>query len=123
MVSRLPDVLIGALTIARRVSQSGRSRSVVTASRNVTHPDRVKVGHLGEDGGFGTAHADSGASRGSEGIEATRVEHPSDRARDGSVARDRAAVSGGAGGRPGLWPARTASGEAGRVQRVSTGAD
>lgn len=70
---------------------------LVTADRNVTHPAGVKVDHLGEDGGFGTAHADSGASSGDTGIEAPGVESARDSARDGPLARDRAAASGGSG--------------------------
>lgn len=69
----------------------------VTADCNVTHRAGVKVDHLGEDGGFGTAHADSGASSGDTGIEAPGPEHPRDCAGDWPVARDGAAASGRSG--------------------------
>ncbi len=52
----------------------------------------VKVDHLGEDGGFGTADADSGAGCGSTGIEAPGHEYSGDRARAGVVACDGTAV-------------------------------
>jgi hypothetical protein len=52
----------------------------VSADLILTHVAEVKVDHLGEDGGFfRTAHADSGASRGDSGIEASGDGHPSDR--------------------------------------------
>jgi len=88
-------------------------KQAVAADCNVTHRAKVKVDHLGEDGGFGTAHADSGASRGSEGIEASGEEHPGDRARDGAVPRDGAAVFTGAGGLEVLRATRTAAGQVG----------
>ena len=70
----------------------------VAADCNLIHLDEVKVDHLGEDGGFGTADVDSGASSGDTGVEASGLEHSSDCARDRSVAGDSEAVFGGSGG-------------------------
>jgi hypothetical protein len=52
--------------------------SVFAADWNLTHFDEVKVDHLGEDGGLGTADVDSGASSGDTGLEASGLEHSSD---------------------------------------------
>src|SRR5579883_1683595 len=66
--------------------------ALVAADCNVTHPVEVKVDHLGEDGGFGTADADSGASSGDTGVEASGLEHSRDCSRDRAVASDGTAV-------------------------------
>src|ERR1700743_334692 len=92
---------------------------VVTADCNVIHPVRVKVDHLSENGGFGTAHADSGASSGSEGVEASGQEHPGDCTRDGAVAGDGAAVFAGSGSNQALRASGTTPDQAGRTYRVS----
>jgi len=68
------------------------TKAAVTADCNVTHPVGVKVDHLGKDGGFGTAHADSGASSGDTSIEAPGIEYSRDSARDRPVAGDGAAA-------------------------------
>jgi hypothetical protein len=52
----------------------------------------VKVDHLVEDGGFGTAHADSGADRGDTSVEASRQRDSRDRSRAWSVEDYRATV-------------------------------
>jgi len=67
-------------------------RAIVSADVILSRLAEVKVDHLSEDGGFGTADADSGASRGSTGIKASGQEHSSDRARAWIVARDGATV-------------------------------
>src|SRR5580698_2402704 len=115
--SRLPNMnrnqgAVGVFRVCRTVS----------ADCNVTHRVRVKVDHLGEEGGFGTAHADSGASSGSEGIEASGQEHQGDCARDGAIACDGAAVFAGPGSGQALWASRSAGNQAGWIYTVSASA-
>jgi hypothetical protein len=70
----------------------------VAADCNLIHLDGVKVDHLGEDGGFGTADAEPGASSGDTGVKASGLEYSSDSARDRPVASDGAAVFAGSEG-------------------------
>lgn len=57
----------------------------------MTQPAEVKLTHLVEDGGF-AVDADTGASRGNQGIGETRYGSEGDSAADGSVAQHGAAV-------------------------------
>src|ERR1700757_3050317 len=80
-------------TAAAAVRLLAAGSRVVSADSILTHVAEVKVDHLSEDGGFfRTAHADSGASRGDSGIEASGDGHPSDCEGTRAVAWDSPAV-------------------------------
>jgi hypothetical protein len=64
----------------------------VTADVKLTHIAEVILTHLGEDGGFCAADADSGASSGDSGVGPTRDGVARDRAANGAVAQHGAAV-------------------------------
>ena len=51
---------------------------VVNADVKLTRVAEVKLTHLGEDGGFGTAYVDPGAVRGDSGVVSARQEHQRD---------------------------------------------
>ena len=50
----------------------------VNADVKLTRVAEVKLTHLGEDGGFGTAYVDPGAVRGDSGVVSARQEHQRD---------------------------------------------
>ncbi len=52
--------------------------SSVNADVKLTRVAEVKLTHLGEDGGFGTAYVDPGAVRGDSGVVSARQEHQRD---------------------------------------------
>jgi hypothetical protein len=51
---------------------------IVSADVRLTHIVEVKLTHLVEDGGFGTAYVDPGAVRGDSGVVSTGQEHQRD---------------------------------------------
>ncbi len=51
---------------------------IVNADVKLTRVAEVKLTHLGEDGGFGTAYVDPGAARGDSGVVSARQEHQRD---------------------------------------------
>jgi hypothetical protein len=73
----------------------------VSADVILNRPVEVKVDHLSEDGGFEAAiDADSGASRGDTGIEASGDGYSRDSARARTISGNGAAVSAGSEGDP-----------------------
>ena len=82
---RSPKMPTGLLSLQR-------SLVAVSAEVILAQLAEVKVDHLVEDGGFGTAHADSGADRGDTSVEASRQGDSRDRSRAWSVADYRATV-------------------------------
>src|SRR6266478_5803767 len=74
--------------------RTGLALVLVNAGVILSLPVEVKVDHLSEDGGFGTAaDVDSGASRGDTGFEAARHGDSGDCTRARVVAGDGAAIS------------------------------
>jgi hypothetical protein len=85
--------------------------AVVNADVKLTPVAEVEVTHLGEDGGFEAADADSGASSGDTGVSKAGAWGSSDRAGVGGVAQHGAAVFEGAGSGT-VWAARAAGHQA-----------
>jgi len=80
-------------------SPDGKRLVVVSADVILVRPVEVKVDHLSEDGGFEAAiDADSGASRGDTGIEASGNGYSRDCARARTISGDGAAISAGSEG-------------------------
>jgi len=52
----------------RLLVHSGSRSTLVNADVKLTRVAEVKLTHLGEDGGFGTAYVDPGAVRGDSGV-------------------------------------------------------
>src|SRR5215831_18273083 len=67
-------------------------REAVTADVKLTRSAELIVTHLGEDGGFCAADADSGASSGDSGVGPTRDDGARDRAANGVVSEHGATV-------------------------------